>query len=119
MLLVTCVYNTLSRWARRIKKHMGKIEFRTSLLMILIPLSFGLVIEAYHTTDTNLRTILFFSGGLLFIFCIWFWNKIWEQIKINDRQKQQEKALQINKEEEILKSLKDLNEEITKRRVSK
>jgi len=88
MYIVTCVYNTLSRWARRLKAM--RREFQTALLMTLIPLSVVLVLEASHSNTFFGMITLDIAGVALFIVAMWLWMRTFSQIKIDEAEKHKE-----------------------------
>ena len=77
------VYNPLNKLVRRIITKMK--EFRTALVMTLIPLSFVLILEGTHN-------ILFYIAGIaLFILSMWLWYRTAKQIKVAELEEKRSK----------------------------
>jgi hypothetical protein len=77
------MYNPLGKVIERVKAFMKASEFRTGLLMVMIPLSFGLVLEA--TKIPSYSVVMFISGGVLFLSCLYLWDITWKQIKDEEK----------------------------------
>lgn len=65
MYIYRWMYNTLSRWARRIKTMVAKNLM--SIALVGIPLSFVTVIWAFNTDSSALKFFLWIGSGGLFI----------------------------------------------------
>lgn len=78
------IYNPLTNLVRRIIKKMKTNEFRTSLIMVLIPLAFTIVGQAFSFTNLWVKISLDVIGLAMILGAIRLWNVTWAQLKKDD-----------------------------------
>lgn len=90
--LIEKLYNPLTKLFRGIINKMKTNEFRTSVIMVLIPLAFTIVGQAISFTNLWVKISLDVIGLAMIILAIRLWNVTWAQLKKDDEQSKQDQS---------------------------
>jgi hypothetical protein len=91
---------------------MKTTQFRTALIMVLIPLSFFLVSEGTNSTATGDKMIFYILAVVVFGTGIWLWDKTWKQIKVEERQDKSDRNQVNDNMQTLIDELKGLRGDI-------
>ena len=69
-------------------------EFRTSVIMVLIPLAFATVSQSIYYINLWARIPLDLTGLVMIIVAIILWNRTWKKLKEDDTQSKKERLQQ-------------------------
>jgi len=92
--LIEKLYNPLNKFVRGIKNKMKTNEFRTSVIMVLIPLAFATVSQAITYSNLWIKIPLDLTGIILITVAVITWNRTWKKLKEDEELSKQEKSQQ-------------------------
>lgn len=87
-------------------------EYRTALVMTLIPLSFVLLLEALHSSQLSVKIGLLVAGLICFVFTMNYWERAEKKIKAADLQEKKDR-------DNLTKAINDLVKEIRQDRAER
>lgn len=82
---------------------MKMVEFRASLVMVFIPLSFVMIFEGLKYTTESLQWDVFVGGGAaVFISAMILWNRVEAKIKTDEEIEKQKESIKDDKLAKII-----------------
>lgn len=91
---------------------MKRAEFRTALIMVLIPLSVVLALEAVHATGPVAKIGLDLAAIIAFSISICLWLKVQSQITKEETEEKQEKTREYIDLQPLIAELRGLRQDI-------
>jgi len=107
------VYNPLKKLVRRIKGSMRKLQSIISVIMVTIPIGFGLIFVAAQQSGWILRILLGVVGFGLLFYSAWEYRKT--QKKIDDEEEGQKKK-EDKRHKELISAVNNLAQIMTDRK---
>lgn len=96
------VYNSLNKFVRRIINHMKTNEFRTGLIMALIPLAFALAIEAINATNMTVKISLDLTAFIAIVAVFVLWTITWNKLKKEENDNKTDNTERIKRDKHLI-----------------